>query len=239
VSNLAQDLTKYSRLFLLPILIFVAIILSGVFFLKPKLEQVVRIKTNLSREKTRLAELTTKLAALEGLDVNELEVKTNVVLQALPVEKDVPQILLAIRGLTQSVGTELRSVQVEPGEISTESAQIKTSKKYDLPFLVFKITIAGNLEQLKEFLLKIESIAPLMRVDKIDISQKEGMAEADLDLDTFFLPLPVSLGVTEKQLSSITAQEEKIYQKLSKLEEIQPGESLPSITSGKTNPFAF
>jgi Tfp pilus assembly protein PilO len=235
VSKLFQDLTKY-RLFFLPTVIFLAIILTGTLFLKPKLEQIIRVQAELSSKKTRLTQLTTKLAALEGLDVAELEAKISVVLQALPGEKDLGGSLLVIRGLTQTVEAELRSVQVEPGEISTPSAQ--SAEKYNLPFLSFKIKITGTLEQLKEFLAKSEEVAPLTRLDKIDISQKEGgLVEADLDLETFFLPLPVELGGAEKPLPSITAQEEKIYQNLSKLQKIQPSESPPSIPSGRTNPF--
>lgn len=231
------------KLFLLPALIFAGIIFSGFLLLRPELGQVSSKRADLLEEKTKLSQLTAKLATLGGLDVGELETKTNIILKALPVEKDVPQVLLAIKNLTQNAGLVLESVGVEPGEISTSSAQ--TTQKYNLPFLDFKITIAGNMEQLINFLAKIESTTPLMRVETIDISQtKEGGTEAALNIDAFFLPLPGSLGSTEKQLNPITTQEEKIYQKLSKLESplplvTAPGGSLPGVTSGKANPFSL
>lgn len=223
--------------FLLPVIIFLLIILSGLFLLKPRIAQVLNIRRNLSSQKAKLAKLTAKVAALQGLDEVELEEKTKVALRALPAQKDLPGALLTIKSLTTETGLELRGIQVEPGEISTESAEPQSSKKYNLPFLEFKINVGGSKTQLKDFLTKLSLTAPLMRVAAIKIAQTEGeVIEADLDLDTFLLPLPSTLGAVEQELVPITPQEEGIYQQLAKIAPVQTVTFSP-IPAGKENPF--
>jgi Tfp pilus assembly protein PilO len=235
-SKLSFNFNKY-KLFLLPAIILLLVCVSGLFLLKPKINQVLSIRQNLSSQKNKLAQLTTKVTALQGLDEVELEERTKVLLGALPSQKDLPGALMTIKSLTTTTGLELRGIQVEPGEISTESAQPETTQKYNLPFLEFKIRVGGNQTQLKDFLTKLVLTAPLMRVAAMEISQAEGEAiEADLKLDTFFLPLPSTLGTAEKPLAAITPQEEVIYQQLTKISPGQTGTFSP-IPSGKENPF--
>lgn len=238
-SKLSLDLNKYKP-FTLPAVILLLVIFSGLLLLKPKVGQILGIHRHLSSQKNKLAQLTTKLYALQGLDEFELEERTKVLLRTLPSQKDLPGALVTIKSLTSTAGLELRGIQVEPGEISSESAQPEATKKYNLPFLEFKIKLGGNQTQLKDFLTKLASTAPLMRVAAMEISQTEGgVIEADLKLDTFFLPLPSTLGLVEKPLVPLTSQEEEIYQQLVKISPAQTGQTatFSPIPSGKENPF--
>jgi len=234
--KLSLDLNKYKP-FILPLVILCLVVFSGLFLLKPKINQILDVRRNLSSQKTKLAQLTTKVAALQGLDEVELEERTKVLLGVLPSQKDLPGALVTIKSITSVAGLELRGIQVEPGEISTESAQTEPTKKYNLPFLEFKITVGGNRTQFGDFLTKLVLTAPLMQVTTAEITQADGGAiEADLKLDAFFLPLPSTLGAVEKPLASITPQEEGIYQQLSRISPVQT-ETISPIQSGKENPF--
>lgn len=217
------------KILLIPLAIILLILFSSILFLKPQISGILAGQKELSLQRAKLAKLTAKKAFLGGLAESELEDKTKTTLAFLPAEKDLPRALATIRNLADSNGLELQGVQAEPGSISN-----------GLESLEFKITISGDWTQLKNFLSQVEETSPLMRVVKAEISSFPPMAEAILSLDSFSLPLPTTLGVSEAPLVAISPQEEEIYQRLVKIPPPTQGVFQPSsFPSGRENPFVF
>lgn len=225
--------------FLIPGAIVFLILASGLLLIRPRLSEIFLIQRNLKKEEKRLAQLTAKTAALEGLDQVELSEKAEITAKALPSEKDIPLLFSALKSVAAENNIELRSLQVDPGELATASAAKGTKEK--LPSLSFKISASGQMSDFKEFLAKLTKVAPLMRIESVTVDG-EGMVgsfQAKLSLDSPVLPPPVSLGLPEKPLAQITREEETVYQKLAQLDFSLVKEELPSVPSGKENPFAF
>lgn len=222
------------------ILLFLVIFFAGLFFLREKIFQIIEFRQKNSLDRQKLALITEKVATLEGLDVNELSSKTEILLKALPAEKNISNILLSLKLLVDQTGLEFKGFEVEPGELSTESAQMKEPERENLPFMLFALTINGDYQKLKDFLERVETAFPLMRLQKVSFSsEKEGSSETILDLKAFFLPLPQTLGTIDAPLSLVTPQEENAYRQLSKFTPVLSEEALPTIQSGKENPFAL
>ena len=215
--------------FLLPVSIFL-IILASLFFLKPRMVEIIEIQKNLSQARERLTQLTAKASQLEKLGQTELAAKTELVLKALPSKKDIPQILFTLRELSREVGVDLQGVQVDPGELSLP--QEKEGR------LIFEAKIKGEKEKIRVFLERVESTFPLMKLEKFSLSQEGGGGiEAVVVLNAFFLSLPKELGTVEQPLALITPQEEDIYQVITKFKPLQKEEGLMTIQVGKENPF--
>jgi len=215
-----EDFAKYKALFL-PVIFITGILFSGLFFLRPKIFEIFEIQKKIVKERKTLADLTKKATTLEGLDEAELTEKTEVLLKALPPEKNVANILLAFKVLGSQAGISLQEVQID----SEDTIFLK---------------IQGPLENIISFMEKIETSYPLMRIEEVAVSSKEeGPTQAAIKVKFFFLSLPQTLGPVEVPLSLITPQEEKIYQEISKFTPVLTEENLPPVGGGKENPFAF
>lgn len=226
------------RPFLIPGAIILFILASGLLLIRPRLNEIFLIQKNLKKEEKRLAQLTAKTASLEGLDQVELSEKAEITAKVLPSEKDLPLLLSVIKTLAAKNNLELLSVQANPGELATVSAQ---QKKEALPSLSFKITVSGQMGDFKEFLARVAKTAPLLTTESIDVEGEgiTGSFEANLAVDSPFLSPPASLGLPEKPLPEITREEDETYQKLAQFDFLLVEEELPLVPAGKENPFAF
>lgn len=229
------------KLFFFPLVVLGLIVLVSVVFLSPKAVEIIRIQRQISSERKTLAKLTKKIAELEGIDKVELANKVESLVQTLPPEKDVPAVIVTLKTISRDLGVEIIGINVSPGEISSEAAQVRTEEKFGLPILAIKLGLTGEMDKIKAFLDRVEFIAPLMRIEKISISRtRELKIAANLDLQTFFLPFPQTLGAAETPLSVISQTEESVYQKVSLYQPVaSPENLLPVVQSGKENPFAY
>lgn len=231
------DLGKY-RDFLFPGMAIVLILFSFLVILKPRLTDLFQLRRDLGKQKEELARLSQKVAVLEGYDQNELQIRSEQVLKVLPTEKDAPFVLATVRGLTSRHNLELESLTIEVGEISTESAQTKTKEKA-LPSLDLQLSVAGSLNDFYDFLSALESTTPIMRINQVDFSRQGTTVEDQIQLSSYYLMVPKTIGKTDRQIIPLTSKEETIYQELSQYKSAPTGETLPLVGSGKENPFAF
>jgi len=217
--NLANYI-KYKGAFL-PIFLIIAVILVSLFFLRSKIFEIFETQKIIKKEKETLADLTKKVAILQGLDEFELTEKTEVLLRVLPPEKDVVNILSTLKALSSQTGVVLGGIKFE-GEDT------------------LSLKVQGDSEKIISFMEKIEKTYPLMRLEDVSISfEEEGRIESFLKVKTFFSPLPTKLDSLESPLALITPQEEKIYAEVVQLTSPLTEESLETVQSGKDNPFSF
>ncbi|HUS52059.1 MAG TPA: type 4a pilus biogenesis protein PilO [Candidatus Bathyarchaeia archaeon] len=234
-ADLKKLLLKY-RFVAFPLAIGGLILILTVFFLVPNISQIIKNRQELAQEKERLASLTQKLADLEGLDEVELSTRADLVLKALPVEKDVPLILTTLSGLGEETGVVLTKISATPGELSTAAAQKKESKTNSLDF---EITISGTLGSITNFLDRLVSTLPVIQVNSVSLGADDPEAGVEISLDAYFFPLPETLGAVEKPIVKISTDEEIAYKKIEKVRPPPGGETLPLVGSGKENLFSF
>ena len=229
--------------FLLPVMAALLVFLTAFTFLKPKVSAIIEGQKRLSQNKQALARLTEKIAALEGLNQTELTRKTDILLTALPAEKDVPRLLATYKGLAQEIGVVIQQIEVKPGELaSPEGGQVVPvgGQASPPPFLAFQIGVSGELEKVGIFLDELEKTLPLMRIKRVSLSQKKGnLFESGIELQAFFLSLPGELGPVEEALPLISQREEEVYRQLADFKAIELKESLSLTPAGKENLFTF
>ena len=216
---------------LLPVLVLLIVVFASLFFLRPKVSEIFKLRDSLAKNKESLARLTQKLASLEGLSQTELTAKTKTVTKVLPIEKDVPLILATLKTLATQTGVDLVEIKAEPGELSTDSDR--------LSFLAFELGFGGERNKLKDLLKEIEQVVPLMRIEEVVFFQSESLVEMSLNLNALFLPLPEKLASIETPVALLVPQEEKTYQELVEFKSVSVSTGLPLVPSGKENPFAF
>lgn len=229
-----KTVAKY-KFYFLPVLVLLIILITGSIFLKPKVVSLIEIQKKNSLERKRLSRLTEKVVALEGLDVNELTVKSDSLLRALPAEKDIPNFLASIKIISQQAGVSLLSLGVDPGALGTASSETKS-----LPFVSFNLLVQGEKDKIKDFIQKIETVIPLMRVTNLSLSDKEdNIVDGNIVLNAYFQPLPEDIGSIEQPILAITKEEDDTYQTLASLTPVATESSLPEVPSGRENPFSL
>lgn len=206
---------------------------------------IIKSNRDLTTNRKTLVELTKKVTSLEGLSKPELTDKVDLVLKILPSEKDVPGNLFVLKKLALNNELMVSELSIpEVGEIASSSAETqKTSKDEILPSLAVKLTLVGSREKIISFLQQVETVAPLMKVSGLTMSQKmEGLDEALVDIRTYFLPFPKTIGKLEQPIVPVTSQEEKVYGDLTKFTFFEANQGTSSATllpTGKTDLFAY
>jgi len=236
-TNKLSELSKY-RSYFFPVLVVILMVVSIMTILKPRLNDLLKTRGNLAKQKEELAQLTQKIVILEGYDQNELETRANRILKVLPTEKNGPLIFATVRSLADEHNLEISTLSVEVGEIATESAQPKRKEEL-IPSLGIQLGVSGSLDDLYDFLETIESIVPLMGIEAVATSREETTIESKIQLSAYFLAAPKDIGRVDRQIIPITSEEEEVYQKTSRYQTPTVGTSLPYVGSGKENPFTF
>ena len=235
-----------NKSFLFSGFVLMLVVLVSLFWLRPKVMAIVKANRDLTTSRKTLAELTKKVTTLEGLSKPELTDKVDLVLQVLPSEKDVPITISTLKRVALNNNLVVSELSIpEVGEIASSSAETKTSKnvKEDiLPSLSVKLTLVGQRERIISFFKEVETTAPLMKVNGLAISQKaEGLDEALIDVRTYFLPFPKTIGKLEQSISPVTTQEEKVFNELSNFKLFEASEVSPSsaLPVGKADLFNY
>jgi len=229
------NLQKFRPL-LVPGLIIVLVLTSGLILVRPKVSQIWATQRRLKKEEKKLAKLTVKAAALQGLDPGELASKVEVTSRVLLSEKNLPLVLAVIKNLAVKNQLEVEEIKVDPGEIALGTGKTKGKQ---LSFLSFRVVLIGEMTNLEQFLTKAQKTAPLLMIRemKIDLSRDQRKLKAILALEVPLLPLPSELGSLETPLAAITPREDQIYQELTGFDFSLVKQSFSTTPSGKENPF--
>ncbi len=134
----------------------------------------------------------------------------------------------------------LESIKVSPGELATVSGKPDKEKtEGGTPLLVFEIMARGTMEVIKNFLDRFDAATPIMQIEEVSLSYEEGEWQGKISLNSFYLPLPKTLGVMETPLVKITPDEEIVYKRIEKFRSAVIEETLPPVRSGKEDLFSF
>lgn len=230
----AEQFSNY-KAFLMPGLILLVIILASLFLVKPQVKRIFDFRKKIQAEKQALTRLTEKVAILEGLDKAELNSKIETVVRVLPLEKDISYLLSVLRSLTDEAGVSINVVNINPGEISTSSAG---AAKQSLSSLSFPLNLEGEMGKIRTLLDKVEETAPLMSIDRVSFSKLTTGVKATINLNIYDLSAPAGLGDINASVPILSGEEEKTYQRIVGFVVLKI-EELPSVPSGKAEPFSL
>lgn len=196
----------------------------------PQTSNIFQTGRNLGQVQQKLQILKNKLNDLETLNESELSNRQAVVVKALPTEKNFLLTLGVLVSLANREGLTVESYKSSPGLVLVkEKGRIE-----------YKMTVSGSIEKLKSYLSDVQNSLPLMNpTGKLSIDIKDNTALASVNIETYYFPLPQTLGAIDKPVQKLSADEEKYLNLLisynSPPESISP---LPVIV-GRTNPFSF
>jgi hypothetical protein len=235
-----SNLPKY---YIWPALTLALILGLSVLVVKPQIENIFKLRSQVVKQRERLKQLTEKASLLESTSKDELTKKVKKTEEVFPSEKPAIQVINTISYLSQQAEVVFSGVELSPGMLSTPSAKAKKEKISKLPSIQAGFTVDGSKENVFKFFDSLEKATPIMRIEGLSLSLTEAPDLIDImsgaiEVSVFYKQPPQSIGKVDSPLTLLTAEE------TAALTTIEGFVSLPQFAPntqdlGKENLFEF
>ena len=128
----------------------------------------------------------------------------------------------------------LRSVVLSNLQVGSKSGAEKGMSKVDISF-----DVDGDFSSVLDFLQDTSKIAPISRIEKIEINQAVGATRANTTMISFWAPFPKKLPPLTEAAKDLSVEELSLIRSLSELTPPVFLEIAPSVPSARADPFAF
>lgn len=81
----------------------------------------------------------------------------------------------------------------------------------------FGTTAEGNFDSVMNFLKSINSLAPVSTIERVEVVQDEGITSAKIQLFVYWADLPTKIPPLTEPINRLTAQQEEVLTKISRL----------------------
>ena len=201
--------------------------LTGLILLGLSVSQingVFALNKKLTTEQQKLTQLNQKAQELEQLKFSPEFAQADVVNKVLPSHKPLLELLNNLNSVAAETSVSITEFEINPGEIATDSTQVTqqvTAKKQSTDYnqLDLKLTIIGELNQIRRFMDFIERVSPLTTITSLTVDRKveggqlSGTTRADLALSTYYYTKSIA-STLSSPLPEISAQEREIFQEI-------------------------
>lgn len=233
-SNLLKELAwPLATLGILSLLFFVVIL--------PKIFEIFKLKSEMVIQNEEIIQLKQKLSDLQTLSDADLTASSELLLEALPPQKDFYKYSYSLHKLFEKNNVTMTDLSLSLG---VKEEVVTTSPLA----LLFNIDFTGTFTDLKNLIKDIDQSLPLFALDSIRFNSVSASESATLPFEgkmavkSFYLPLPKTLGNASKSLPKISNQDQKLIEDLGSYNRYKPetssGES-GSVIIGREDPFSF
>lgn len=224
ISNTDQK-NKLLSVLLLPVISVVVAIMLAIFVIVPQLFNYLKTRSTLDETYSHIAELESKSRVLESIPLDNYQSGFDIVLKALPVERDYIFAATQLQLIASSAGVKLSAINfLDLG--SAEAYQIK-------------VDADGSLDAVKDFLKQIDNSARVMKVASISLStDKDNLYRSNLSINAVLQPL-VKRQPIDQAAGQLSDQDQAMLANLSQtLGSVTTALSQSSaIGSGRPDPF--
>lgn len=187
----------------------------------PQVNAVLSARTEFQKQETLMLQLQKKSQALQDAETIQLVQNSSYINQALPSKKPLLELMESISQLTENSQVSIKNIELSPGEISSESAQIATrSKNSQYDEMDVDLIVQGQLKNINAFISGIENSSPMTNVTRISLNELKNKAiteddyfEAELTLATYYFTQSVKAAV-DAPLTALSGEELTFLEKL-------------------------
>lgn len=197
-------------------------------------------EARITAAKLELEDTNLKLALLQDYQQTDLRNRLeNTLLITLPKEFDVPLVLKALNQVTSEINMEI----VEAASIDTSQDKEDEKAAAKLQVQHITMTVKGEVPAFKQLLTSIEQIAPILKIQsiKMNVVPNEEGIQAEVAVDTFAMAVDVIKvdTVDKSKIPVFDAQDEVLFEQLTKLRKLDPTLFEESPGDATRNPFEF
>lgn len=204
--------------------ISIAVILFSVIALFVGLIPGVQKTADLISETTALrksvATLTEKQRILSELDITLLTGYAKDAIAAVPADKSLGSLFSTVDALTAKESVTVTAVSLGTvGSVATESAKKLSTdeQKIGVNIIPFSIIIEGPIDRVRNVVDQAVKIRRFFRVRSFDLTfdTKTSVTRSTLSMDAYYVPDPKTLSKVTDALTTLTAEEIEILDKVS------------------------
>lgn len=215
------------RHLLLAIVLIWSIVALVFFAIKPQVQTLFVLRSNLEIEKEQYMDISRKIQDLQSIRISDQFQQKEKVDEVLPSYKPVMELLFNLNEAMKESNVGITSLLINPGEIATESAEIslldptsrdaatqRRQQRYSA--LRMELIVSGAEERVDQFLQLVERIAPFTSIVELEINtrtDREGVTrtEAEMLLHTYYYTQTIVTRIDD-QLPSIGEKELKAFE---------------------------
>lgn len=236
--NKSEFYLKY-RFIIWPAIVGISTILVSVLVIIPQLLTYFKVRDQIIQTQNKSQNLEEKAVALENINSLLTQKDLKVVFSVLPVDQDVPKAMMILQDMITTSGLELRSTTFG------SSRAIASQQTLDKNSFKLNITVAGPVNLLRDFLIKLQNSSRLFQVESIGVTfqKNQGVVEAEIPLSVYYQPSLGEIGKLDQPLPKLSDQNKELLAKLYQTVD-QTNLSFDSIEStsssiplGKSDPF--
>jgi hypothetical protein len=203
----------------------IVVIILFVLVVKLGFAKIGDLRSDIAKEQKSVTILTEKLNLLSQVD--EEADQASFTSAALPPTNPSLTIISQLKTLAASSGLLISGVKA--GSQSLDKAEVS---KVDINF-----DIGGDRSAIFQFLQKINTIAPISRVDKVKLVQLGGVSRASVTVRSYFAALPEKLPAISDAITDLTPDEKQTLKDVLGLTQPTFIEVTASQNAGKADPF--
>ena len=234
------------KAYFVPILVFITIIALIPLALGPIVSNLKVKNEQFQQKREQLRELNKKISDLEGIDATSENLKLIEAEKAVPSRKELSSLVIGVGSLAGKNSLLVASMTfTQPGKVSTQSAapaekstkSTETAAAKAKDELTFTVTLAGTLENMKQFLADLESAKQLLGVSSIHgVMESSGSYRFDLGVNAPFKGIGTSGDTLAKPVPALTENLEKTFKQVLQFTSYT-NVAVPSVPTGVENPF--
>lgn len=199
----------------LPSVVVIAMILGWVMVLSPRFDEIFVFRRETVSMKKTVSEMTQKINYLSSADDDNLKRQEELVVQALPKNKNIYFMLTAVQGIAQKYNYVVDSFAVSPGEIGADSANDSkaATKKNEggvLEKVPLKVVLLGPKGDHLGLIESLESSLPLLSIDKFKMTTTLADVRLELEVATYFSSDMLDVKIKNLTLADLTLTKEEL-----------------------------
>lgn len=200
-----------------------------VFAVIPAIQDIFKHQATIQKKKKDVAALQAKLLTLEQAETIQVVENSDLINSALLSKKPLLELMNSLSYVSHQADIKIDSIELTPGEISTESGQIKQvsrSRNSDASLgyesLNVSLVISGDLQNINQFIQTVERMIPVTDVMSITLNerqfvsaegQKEVSYESEIDLSTYYFTKTVQAAI-DTPLAKMDGSEQEFLEEL-------------------------
>lgn len=223
------------------VLVIIFVVILSVVMLIPNFQKANQLHKNHKDLKSTYSRLEQKDATLSSLDEQYFRDTFPKINNVLPSSKDYYLLFETFDNLQSKTGISISRTDFQLGIVSTNSALLNKPTEWGAYEMPISFEVTGTIEQLRMFMLALTDLSGrLITLENAQIDVRAGgSVRAVLNGQTYFYPLPKTIGKVDSPLPELSKESADILTLIDKQQTvIAGGDEQEAIPVGRKNLFS-
>ena len=202
--ELSPIIIKHIQLFLFPVVTVLIVAILSWYFLLPQVTEIQSAFEENRQNEEILTKLETKRERLVQIKNSTILTDFERLEEVLPSEKKVPVLINTLQSVQRDQEVIYESLSIKPGIIDDSASEVEPIK--------FNINVGGPPEKVISYVGELLNTIPITNANSLTLNTYDGFTRAVLSVESYYYPLPVTLGAIDASLPVLSKGAEQSVQ---------------------------